>query len=108
MLPRTEQIFLVVIEIRRHVPRIVLFGRRGVASEVDAIPFPAFDEMHVAQVAGRVLDGIDDVAQHGDIFLDAFHTAFAVPGAGAVENVRDAGMLGERAPALGGIPKIGR
>src|SRR6202040_3932516 len=59
-----EKVLLVVIEIRRHVPRIVLPGRSLVGTEVVSVPPGALREVDVLERGGGGLDGLYAVDEH--------------------------------------------
>jgi hypothetical protein len=69
------------------VPLIVFLGGRGVGTEVLAVPLAAFDKMHVLEASAARFGRIEHVAQHGNVLLDAFDTAFAELGPRRVEHV---------------------
>ena len=60
-------ILLVVVEVRRHQPGIVLAGRRFKRPEVGAICLATLVDGDVLQVWSRLLDHIQQIAQEGDI-----------------------------------------
>src|SRR6202041_4113214 len=59
-----EKVLLVVIEIRRHVPRIVFFCRSLVGAEVISVPPGALREVDVLERGRSRLDGLDQVEEH--------------------------------------------
>ena len=108
LLTFAQEILLVIIEVRWHVARIVLRRRIGITAEMLAVPFAAFDEMHVRKIGGDGLDSIEHVAQHHDIVFDAFDAAFAMLCPRAIEDVANVAAVSQRIAATNCVVEISR
>ena len=86
--------------------RIVFLCRIRIPAKMLAIPFPTLDQMNVLKAVRDLLTRIDHIAQHFNVFFDAFHSAFAVFGASTVEYVRDLWVMTENLVATFTIKKV--
>ncbi len=94
LLARHQPVLLVVIEIGRHVARVVFLGRGLVGrAELDAVPLGALHQLDVLQVGRDRFDYVDQVGQHRQVGRDFLGKA-RPRRVGGEENMGDAGEAG--------------
>jgi hypothetical protein len=72
LLSLTEKVLLVVIEVRRHEPRVVFAGGRLKGAQIGAIGLPTLVERNVSQRGRSLFNDIEQVLQDGHIDLASF------------------------------------
>jgi hypothetical protein len=72
LLSLTEKVLLIVIEVRRHEPRVVFAGARLKGAQIGAVGFSALIERDVSQRGRSVFNDIEQVLQDGHIDLASF------------------------------------
>jgi hypothetical protein len=72
LLAGTKKVLLVVIEIRRHKPRIILAGGRLEGAQIGAVSFSALVKGDVSQRGRSRLNDVKQVSQDGQVGLAAF------------------------------------
>src|SRR5262249_51095260 len=86
-----QEVLLVVVEVRRHVPRIGLLGRRLVRPELAAIGLDPFDQTNVLQAGRSGFDRRYQIPQHRSVNRGLL----AFPGALLIRGVEQVGDLTE-------------
>ena len=102
-----EEVFLVVIEVRRQVPGVRLLRGRLVRPEVAAVRLGAFHQADVPEPRRGLLDHLDEVAQHRrvDPCLLRLGRLLLV---GRIEDVGDVVQPDELRPAVARIEQVDR
>ncbi len=100
-----QEILLVVVEVRGHVPRVALLGGRLVGAEVAAVGLAALHQVDVTQAGRRRLDGRDEVAEHRPVGEGKL--GLGPPGQeGRVEDVRDVLQAAQDRSARRGVEQV--
>jgi hypothetical protein len=67
LLAFAQEVFLGVVEVRRHQARIVLSRWRLEEAEIRAVGLAALIERDVLERWRRGLNGVEEIPQHGDV-----------------------------------------
>ena len=102
-----QQVLLVVVEVGRHVPRVVLPGGRRERAQVQAVPLRAFQQVHVPE-AQRAGARVQQVTQHRHVRGDVLDAAFREGRPRRVDDVRHRPCFVDRSSAGCRVGEVGR